>query len=73
MAFKGLSALVFVLGAIKAASGALTKRVACDDGVHTVTNAACCVLFPIMEDLQANLFDNGECGEDVSFLIIGLS
>ena len=27
-------------------------------------NAACCSLFPIMEDIQANLFDGGECGED---------
>lgn len=43
---------------------ALVRRVTCPDGVNTVMNAACCSLFPIMEDIQANLFDGGECGED---------
>lgn len=68
MTFKALSALVLVLGAIQVASGAsaLKKRVLCDDGVHTVANGACCALFPVMEDIQANLFDGGQCGEDVS-------
>lgn len=41
-----------------------TKRVACPDGVHTATNAACCVWFDVLDDIQANLFDNGECGEE---------
>lgn len=45
--------------------GALTRRVACPDGVNTATNAACCSLFAIRDDIQKNLFDNGECGEDV--------
>ena len=40
---------------------AITKRVTCSDG-NTVTNAACCALFPVMEDLQENLLFN-ECGE----------
>lgn len=46
-------------------AGAITKRVACPDGVNTATNAACCVLFPVLEDIQQNLFDGGECGEEV--------
>ncbi len=46
-------------------TGALTRRVACPDGVNTATNAACCGLFAIRDDIQKNLFDNGECGEDV--------
>lgn len=46
-------------------AGALTRRVACPDGVNTATNAACCSLFAIRDDLQQNLFDNGGCGEDV--------
>ena len=46
-------------------AAALTRRVACDDGVHTATNAACCQLFAVADDLQKSLFDNGECGEDV--------
>ena len=45
--------------------GALTRRVACPDGVNTATNAACCSLFAIRDDIQQNLFDGGECGEDV--------
>ena len=45
--------------------GALTRRVACPDGINTATNAACCQLFAIADDLQQNLFDNGGCGEDV--------
>ncbi|KZV63541.1 class II peroxidase [Peniophora sp. CONT] len=46
------------------ASAALTKRVTCADGNRTA-HQACCVLFPILEDIQANLFDGGECGEEV--------
>ncbi|KAI0047650.1 class II peroxidase [Auriscalpium vulgare] len=60
MAFKSLFALVAIVTAVNAA---ITKRVVCPDG-HTTANAACCQLFPIIEDLQTNLFHN-ECGEDV--------
>ena len=45
-------------------AAAVTKRVTCADG-HVTANQACCVLFPILEDIQANLFDGGECGEEV--------
>ena len=45
--------------------GALTRRVACPDGVNTATNAACCALFAVRDDIQQNLFDGGECGEEV--------
>lgn len=40
------------------------KRATCADG-RTTANAACCVLFPILDDIQENLFDGGECGEEV--------
>ena len=46
-------------------AAALTRRVACPDGKNTATNAACCQLFAVADDLQKNLFDNGGCGEDV--------
>ncbi|KAL1942763.1 hypothetical protein VTO73DRAFT_5003 [Trametes versicolor] len=65
MAFKTLASFVSVLAALQVASGALTRRVACPDGVNTATNAACCQLFAVRDDIQKNLFDNGECGEDV--------
>nr|WCB70288.1 manganese peroxidase MnP3 [Trametes hirsuta] len=65
MAFKTLYALTSALAAFQTASAALTRRVACPDGVNTATNAACCQLFAIRDDLQQNLFDGGQCGEDV--------
>jgi hypothetical protein len=43
-------------------AAALTRRVTCPDG-NVVANEACCNLFPILEDIQTNLFDGGECGE----------
>ncbi|KAI0342746.1 short manganese peroxidase [Trametopsis cervina] len=65
MAFKQLvAALTFAL-TLNVAKGAITRRVACPDGVNTATNAACCALFAVRDDIQQNLFDNGECGEDV--------
>ncbi|KAJ6504347.1 manganese peroxidase 3 [Mycena vitilis] len=48
---------------LKALEGVVTKRVTCATG-QTTANAACCVLFPLLDDLQANLFDGGECGEE---------
>ncbi|KAK0241265.1 manganese peroxidase 2 [Armillaria nabsnona] len=65
MAFAPLLALLFSLAVVRQSNAALTKRVACADGIHTVTNEACCVLFPIIDDIQTNLFDGGECGEEV--------
>ncbi|KAI0768705.1 peroxidase [Trametes elegans] len=64
MAFQILTALLSALAAVQVANGALTRRVACPDGVNTATNAACCALFAVRDDLQQNLFDGGECGED---------
>lgn len=54
---------VFSLSLLSAA--ALTRRVTCPDGVNMATDAACCVLFAVRDDIQQNLFDGGECGEDV--------
>ncbi|KAH9848375.1 manganese peroxidase 2 [Lenzites betulinus] len=65
MAFKTLASFVSVLAAFQAANGAVTRRVTCPDGVNTATNAACCALFPVLDDIQTNLFDGGECGEEV--------
>lgn len=48
---------------IPSAAAALVRRVTCPDG-NVVSNKKCCDLFPVLEDIQKNLFDNGECGED---------
>jgi hypothetical protein len=39
----------------------VVRRATCPDG-NTASNEACCVLFPIIEDLQENFFLN-ECGD----------
>ncbi|KAK0195813.1 manganese peroxidase 1 precursor [Armillaria mellea] len=65
MAFAPLLAFLFALAVVRQSDAALTKRVACPDGIHTATNEACCVLFPIIDDIQENLFDGGVCGEEV--------
>ena len=81
MVFKSLTALLSVALAFQAVNGesqppsretclnstlgAITRRVACPDGINTASNAACCALFPVLEDIQESLFDGGECGEEV--------
>ncbi|KAF8583231.1 class II peroxidase [Ramaria rubella] len=60
MAFKSLIALVSVVALVQAAP---QQRLAdCGDG-NLASNAACCPLFALRDDLQKNLFIN-ECGED---------
>ena len=43
-------------------SGLRTKRSLCPDGVNSAVNQACCALFPVVDDLVENLFDE-ECGD----------
>ncbi|PPQ76264.1 hypothetical protein CVT24_010389 [Panaeolus cyanescens] len=58
MTFARLASLV----ALVAATGA--AAVQCPTG-QTTANAACCALFPIVDDiLQAQLFDGAQCGEE---------
>ncbi|KAG6859952.1 Manganese peroxidase 3, partial [Termitomyces sp. Mi166 len=64
MVFEFLLVLLS-LGAVHISRASHTKRVECPDGVHTATNAACCALYPVLEDIQTNLFDGGKCGEEV--------
>lgn len=52
MAFGRLFALSTLAATLSVTSAAVTKRVACPDGVHTASNAACCAWFPILEDVQ---------------------
>ncbi|KAJ7916810.1 putative versatile peroxidase [Mycena leptocephala] len=63
MASKTLSALLLAIATVRLTSAAVSKRVTCSTG-QTTANAACCVLFPILNDIRTNLFNN-ECGEDV--------
>ncbi|KAL5507302.1 GP1_5 [Sanghuangporus vaninii] len=65
MAFSKIFSLMATLAVLQSANAALTKRVTCPDGVNVVSDAACCSLFAIRDDIQQNLFDGGECGEEV--------
>ena len=60
MAFKQL---LVTLTAALVAQAAITKRVACPDGKNTATNAACCKLFAVRDDIQKNMFDGGKCND----------
>ncbi|KAH8102141.1 lignin peroxidase isozyme LP7 [Cristinia sonorae] len=64
MAFKTLATLIAVAAYIQTASAALTRRVACPDGVNTATNAACCSLFAVRDDIQQNLFNGAQCNAE---------
>ncbi|KAF4611527.1 hypothetical protein D9613_003605 [Agrocybe pediades] len=64
MAFGRLASLISIaLAATQLTNAALTKRVTCASG-HVTANAACCKLFPIVDQIQKDLFDGGECGEE---------
>ncbi|KAL0956143.1 hypothetical protein HGRIS_002306 [Hohenbuehelia grisea] len=64
MAFKFFSLVVLVVGALQTVRAVPPKVATCADG-RTTAHAACCVLFPILDDIQESLFDGGECGEEV--------
>ncbi|KAF9554079.1 heme peroxidase [Agrocybe pediades] len=64
MAFGRLASLISIaFAATQITNAALTKRVTCASG-HVTANAACCKLFPIVDQIQKDLFDGGECGEE---------
>jgi hypothetical protein len=44
-------------------TAALVRRVTCPDG-NVVSHEKCCSLFPVLQDIQENLFEGGKCGED---------
>lgn len=61
MSWKAIAVLTtLVVSAIAAPS----RRVSCGDG-RTASNAVCCTWFNVLDDIQENLFDGGECGEEV--------
>ncbi|KAF8894206.1 manganese peroxidase [Gymnopilus junonius] len=48
---------------LAAATTASNRHVKCPTGQVT-SNAACCALFPMVDKIQQDLFDGGECGEE---------
>ncbi|RDB18166.1 Versatile peroxidase VPL2 [Hypsizygus marmoreus] len=46
------------------AAAAPSPRAACGQG-RVTAHAACCIWFDVLDDIQENLFDGAECGEEV--------
>ncbi|KAI0823681.1 heme peroxidase [Trametes gibbosa] len=61
MTFRALFSIISLAAVLQSTNAALTRRVACPDGVNTATNAVCCQLFAVRDDLQQNLFHGGLC------------
>ncbi|CAL1697180.1 unnamed protein product [Somion occarium] len=59
MNFKSI--LVFIV--LSALVYAAPSHVTCSGG-RRASEAACCKWFDVLDDIQANLFDGGECGEE---------
>nr|BAD52441.2 lignin peroxidase [Trametopsis cervina] len=60
MAFQTLFALATLATTVLAVPSPL---VSCGGG-RSVKNAACCAWFPVLDDIQANLFNGGKCEEE---------
>ncbi|KAJ7635384.1 manganese peroxidase 1 [Roridomyces roridus] len=60
---------IFVSFALSAAlsgvsqANPIRRRAACPDGVNYANNAACCALFPVLEDIQTNMFADSGCAD----------
>ncbi|KAK7688353.1 hypothetical protein QCA50_008725 [Cerrena zonata] len=61
MSFKTIFALTALVVAAYAAPS--TNNAACSKG-RTAKHATCCKWFDVLDDIQENLFDGGECGEE---------
>ncbi|KAF7760650.1 CAZyme family AA2 [Agaricus bisporus var. burnettii] len=64
MAFGILLSLVLVLNTVYFAAAVPAAKHTCPDGKNKVSHEACCALFPVLEDIQTNHFEN-VCGEEV--------
>ncbi|KAL7281055.1 hypothetical protein ACG7TL_004357 [Trametes sanguinea] len=60
------SKAILPLALLAASASALSppvKRATCSGG-RTTANEACCVWFDVLDDIQENLFDGGDCGDE---------
>ncbi|KAI0712917.1 manganese-repressed peroxidase [Cerioporus squamosus] len=60
---KTFFSLIVLAASVAAAVPSVSKRATCSNG-KTTANDACCVWFDVLDDIQANLFHGGQCGED---------
>ncbi|KAI0672373.1 hypothetical protein C8Q78DRAFT_745366 [Trametes maxima] len=65
MVSKILTSFVSLAAVLHAViGGPAGGQVRCPDGKNVASNAACCALFPLRDDLQRNLFDGGKCNAE---------
>ncbi|KAJ7598760.1 heme peroxidase [Mycena floridula] len=63
MKATSLAAIVALLPFALAIPTVVERRATCANGKVTA-HASCCVWFDVLDDIQENLFDGGECGEE---------
>ncbi|KAF8656124.1 hypothetical protein AX16_002762 [Volvariella volvacea WC 439] len=63
MSFKKISLGLLAIVSCAVAVSLPQKRAACSNG-RVASHAACCVWFDVLDDLQENLFDGAQCGEE---------
>nr|AAA33741.1 lignin peroxidase lpoB [Phanerodontia chrysosporium] len=65
MAFKQLVAAISLALSLTTANAAVVKekRATCSNGA-TVGDASCCAWFDVLDDIQQNLFQGGQCGAE---------
>ncbi|KAI0768821.1 manganese-repressed peroxidase [Trametes elegans] len=63
MFVKGLLTTIILAASVAAATPPITKRATCSNG-KTTANDACCVWFDVLDDIQQNLFNGADCGEE---------
>ncbi|RDB18165.1 Versatile peroxidase VPL2 [Hypsizygus marmoreus] len=59
-----LNVALLSLALLAAAAPGPPRVVRCSNG-KTTANAVCCKFFDVLDDIQENLFDGAECGEEV--------
>ncbi|KAJ3528950.1 hypothetical protein NM688_g7924 [Phlebia brevispora] len=63
MVFSTVRAVYCAVLILQVVQAAIALQFLCPDGVHTASYLSCCNLYPVLEDIQTNLFGGGQCDE----------
>ncbi|KAJ7642261.1 manganese peroxidase 2 [Roridomyces roridus] len=56
-------ALTAAFSGVANAAATIPAKHLCPDGKNSASNPKCCALFPVLEDIQANMFGDSGCGD----------
>ncbi|KAJ7614875.1 manganese peroxidase 2 [Roridomyces roridus] len=56
-------ALTAAISGVANAAATIPAKHLCPDGKNSASNPKCCALFPVLEDIQANMFGDSGCGD----------